>query len=206
MSRRENFFDPVNNEKQIFNHFSIKENFMDAFIGAIFSFGFNFAPVEFALCNGQLMSISGNEALFSLIGTTYGGDGVTTFGLPNMQGRVPIGTGQGPGLPNYVLGQAAGSETVTLVSSNLPSHTHPVLSANVPVSSAGANTNDPTGHYFATLNPSAVQTYADTSTVNMAVASGTTSTAGTGIPISILSPFLVISYCICLYGIYPSRN
>ena len=93
---------------------------MDYYIGAIWSYGFGWAPRGTMACNGQLLSIASNEALFALIGTTYGGDATTTFGLPNLQGRTPIGTGQGPGLPNYVMGQAAGSETVTLTTSNLP--------------------------------------------------------------------------------------
>jgi len=86
---------------------------MNSFVGSIFSFGFNFPPYGWAQCNGQLMPISQNQALFSLIGTTYGGDGVTSFALPNLQGRTPIGTGTGPGLPTYVLGEFGGSETVT---------------------------------------------------------------------------------------------
>ena len=179
---------------------------MNPFIGAIFSFGFNFAPYGWAQCNGQLLPITDYEALFALLGTTWGGDGITTFGLPNLQGRVPIGMGQGPGLPNYSIGQSGGSETATLNINNLPAHTHPLLSASIPVSSAAANTNDPTGHYFATLNPSSVQTYADTSGASMATNSGTTGITGSGIPISVLSPFLVVNYCIALFGIFPSRN
>ena len=179
---------------------------MDSFVGAIFSFGFNFAPYGWAQCNGDLLPISGNEALYSLLGTTYGGDGTTTFALPNMQGRVPIGTGQGPGLPNYVIGQAAGSETVTLSTANLPVHSHAVLSASIPVGTT-TDSNDPTGHYFAPVAPSgAGSVYDPANGANMATNNTTSGTTGSSIPMSILSPFLVVNYCISLFGIYPSRN
>src|SRR4051812_29939577 len=97
---------------------------MQPYIGMIMSWAGNFAPVGFQFCNGQLLPISGNEALYALIGTTFGGDGVTSFAVPDLRSRVPIGTGQGPGLQNYVLGQAAGAEQVTLTSANLAAHTH----------------------------------------------------------------------------------
>ena len=98
--------------------------FMDAFLGSINTFGFNFAPRGWALCQGQLLAISQNSALFSLLGTTYGGDGRTSFGLPDLRGRASVGMGHGPGLSNYSWGERGGSETRTLTSLNLPSHTH----------------------------------------------------------------------------------
>ncbi len=100
------------------------------YIGELRLFGGNFAPLGWALCNGQLLSISQNASLYQLIGTTYGGDGVNTFGLPNLQGRFPVHQGQGNGLQNYVLGQMAGSETVTLLANQLPAHNHGAVGSN----------------------------------------------------------------------------
>ncbi len=181
---------------------------MDSYLGAVFCFGFNFPPYGWAQCNGQVFPISGNEALFSLIGTTYGGDGVTTFALPNIQGRVPIGTGQGPGLANYVLGQIGGVESVTLAVNNLPAHTHPGT-ATIPVSSAAGDSNDPSGRYFARSSSAVGNTYSGTSGVVMAgPLTGTSGTAGTGspVPISLMNPYQTLNYCISIYGIFPSRN
>src|SRR5688572_18111229 len=109
---------------------------MDEFIAIIKMFGGNFAPRGWALCNGQILSIAQNTALFSLLGTTFGGNGQTTFALPDLRGRVPIHPGQGPGLSNYSLGQQAGTETVTLTINNMPAHGHPFA---VPASSAEGN-------------------------------------------------------------------
>ena len=180
---------------------------MDAYISAIWSFGFNFAPYGWALCNGQLLPIAQNQPLFALIGTTYGGDGVTTFALPNLQGRTPLGMGQGPGLPNYGLGQFGGSENVTLLTSNLPAHTHPLLSVTMPASSAQGESNDPNAGYYASSEPKIGNTYNTAAGTTMGASTpGVTGVTGSGIPISILSPFQVVSYCICLEGIFPSRN
>jgi len=183
---------------------------MDSFVGSIFSFGFNFAPYGWAQCNGQLMPISQNEALFALIGTTYGGDGVTTFALPNLQGRVAIGTGTGPALPTYVLGEFGGAETVTLTQANLPPHNHAVLTPpSVPASNTNFESNDPTVHYFGKVSlPGAGSVYSTTSTAGVTTASTSSNSgvAGSSIPFSILNPYLVINYCISLYGIFPSRN
>src|SRR3954452_14925268 len=101
-----------------------KPGMSEPFIGEIRMFGGNFAPRGWALCNGQLLSIAQNTALFSLLGTTYGGDGQTTFGLPNLQSRIPLNQGQGPGLSNYDLGQAGGEETHTLITTEMPTHNH----------------------------------------------------------------------------------
>ena len=106
---------------------------MEPFIGQICCFGFNYAPVGWALCNGQLLSIAQNTALFSLLGTTYGGDGQTTFALPNLQGRMPMHFGTGPGLSTRVMGELSGSEQTTLLINNLPAHFHTIGNANIPV-------------------------------------------------------------------------
>ncbi len=179
---------------------------MDSFVGSIFSFGFNFPPDGWAQCNGQLLPIAEYQALFTLIGTTYGGDGQTTFGLPNLQGRVPIGTGTGPGLPGYVIGQNGGSENVTLLASNLPVHTHPVLSASLQVSTVNGESGDPTNNYFGVSNSSAGSVYNATGGNPMASDNGVTGSTGSGIPFSILNPFLTVNYCISLFGIFPQRN
>jgi microcystin-dependent protein len=131
----------------------------EPFIGEIRWVGFNFAPVGWALCDGQLMSIAQNTALFSLLGTTYGGNGQTTFALSDMRGRVPLHPGQGPGLSQRVLGEAGGQETVTLTAAQMPSHSHtlashthtiPALPVDVKASSAAATTTSPAGNALAT--------------------------------------------------------
>jgi microcystin-dependent protein len=141
-----------------------------------------------------------------LIGTTYGGDGQTSFGLPNLQGRTPIGTGQGLGLPNYVIGQAGGAEAITLTSSNMPVHTHALLAAQIPVGST-ADSNDPTNNYFGPVTPTNAGTAYDPAN-NGVMAAGNTNSGitGGGAPFSIMSPYLVVNYCISLEGIYPQRN
>lgn len=178
---------------------------MDAYIASIWSFGFSFAPRGYMMCNGQLLAISGNEALFALIGTTYGGDGITTFALPNMQGRRPIGTGTGPGLPSYVIGQMAGTESVTLITNNMPAHTHAVLTATVPVNATVGDQADPTTKVFG-AGAGTGNIYNSTGGVTMAANNGTTGIAGSNIPLDILNPYLTINYCICVEGIFPSRN
>jgi len=177
---------------------------MTPMIGAIFAFGFNYNPYGWMLCNGQSMSIANYQALYSLLGTTFGGNGTTTFNLPDLRGRTPIGTGQGAGLPNYTLGQAGGSETVTLTANNLPVHTH-VGSGVVPVTTAAAANNVPVnGNMLATASFSAYATGAAGGP--MAATTNTSGSAGTGLPISILNPYTTVNYCIAVEGIYPSRN
>jgi microcystin-dependent protein len=168
------------------------------YIGELRLFGGNFAPYNWALCNGQLLSISQNSALFQLIGTTYGGDGVNTFGLPNLQGRFPIHQGQGNGLQNYVLGQMAGSETVTLVANQLPAHNHgavgsngnaaPPANATWGSSSAQANSFGPGNSANAQMNPTSI---------------GLT---GGNQPHDNMTPFLAITFIISLQGIFPSQT
>jgi microcystin-dependent protein len=179
---------------------------MTGIVGAVFSFGFNFAPVDWVPCDGRMLSISQYQALFSLLGTTYGGNGVTTFAVPNLHGRVPIGAGQGPGLHNYVLGQSGGSETVTLLASNLPVHTHPLLSAAMPASNNTGELNDPTDAYFGVADSNIGSEYSTTGPATMASTNSTTGVTGSGIPISILNQYQVVNYCICVNGIFPTRN
>lgn len=181
----------------------------EPFIGEIKIFGFNFSPQSYQLCSGQIMSIAQNTALFSLLGTTYGGNGQTTFALPDLRGRMPIGQGQGPGLPNYIMGQLSGTTNVTLLTANLPAHVHAAqgISINMPVSNSGGDTDSPQGAYLAN-NGSEVFSSEPTAGAHYGplIASGTTSATGSNIPVSIMNPYLTINYSIAIYGIFPSRN
>lgn len=181
----------------------------EPFIGEIKIFGFNFPPLGYMACQGQLISIAQNTALFSLIGTYYGGNGQTTFALPDLQGRVAKSQGQGPGLPNYVMGQAGGVTSVTILTSNMPAHVHPAagITANLPVASGAGTVNSPVGNYLA---QSPVDMYATAATAGknygaLAV-SGNTGSAGSSIPLNIENPYLVVNYSIATQGIFPSRN
>jgi microcystin-dependent protein len=181
----------------------------EPFIGEVKLFGFNFAPKGYQTCQGQILSIATNTALFSLLGTIYGGNGQTTFALPDLQGRAAVGQGQGPGLPSYTMGEKAGNTTVTILTSNMPAHIHTLNAARVSVraSSSPASEQDPTGMFPAvTTSP----IYSDTPTTNAftggTVVSGTTDITGSGMPISIVNPYLCMNYSIAIQGIFPSRN
>ena len=177
----------------------------DPFIGQIVSFGFTFAPVNWALCQGQTIPISQNDALYNLLGTTFGGDGVNTFALPNLSGRIPVNQGQGGGLSSYVMGQVSGTESVTLTTNTIPSHTHTVVAS----SSAGTSNTPSAGAYLSDEGPGtpAVSTYvAGTPATQTALAGTTISQTGNSLPHENRQPFLCINYCIALFGIYPSQN
>lgn len=170
------------------------------FVGEIRMFGFNFPPLGFAFCNGQVMNISQNTALFSLLGTTYGGNGQSTFALPNLQGRAVMQTGQGPGLTNRDLGEIGGAPTIALGANELPQHTHGVsVAATV---DASADRSNALGNVLAKPGDSS---YA-TSGANSAMSPGSSSVAGSGFPHNNMQPFLVINFCIALQGVFPSRN
>lgn len=182
----------------------------EPFIGEIKIFGFNFNPVGHELCNGQILAISTNTALFSLLGTTYGGNGQTTFALPDLRGRVAKSQGQGPGLPNYVMGQLAGNTSVTILQSNMPIHNHPAtgITANLPVASGPGTANSPVGNYLA---QAPIDMYATAATAGKnyggaLAASGTTGSSGGSQPMDIQNPYLVVNYSIATQGIFPSRN
>jgi microcystin-dependent protein len=180
---------------------------MEYFIGQILVVGFNFAPRDFAFCNGQLMSIADNTALFSLLGTTYGGDGVTTFALPDLRGRAAIGMGPGPGLSAYNEGEVSGVENTTLISSQLPAHTHALqLSAAVQVSTSNPSTDEAANGFLANTSNNFYAT-AGTPGNNLGgvSVSGTAGPAGGNQPVSIMQPYLAVNYVIALNGIYPSR-
>jgi microcystin-dependent protein len=172
----------------------------DQYVGEIRMFGGSFAIYGWSYCNGALLSIAQNSALFQVLGTTYGGDGVNTFGLPDLQGRVPVHQGQGAGLQNYVLGQKSGVETVTLNSAQLPAHSHPAVG-----SASGAATGNPTN---ATWGNSAISnksfgpgTSADGSMNQLSLGM-----SGGNQPHDNMLPFLVVSFIIALGGIFPSQG
>ena len=172
----------------------------DQFVGEIRAFPFNFAPKGWAMCNGQLLSISQNTALFSLLGTTYGGDGKSNFALPNLQGRVGIHMGQGPGLSNYVEGQTGGEENHTLLLSEMPVHAHAVNgNANA------ANTDSLSNAFPASTAATGGNTYSN-ATDGTTMNPGVIAPAGGGLPHNNLQPYLTLNYCIALQGIFPPRS
>ncbi|MEO7978643.1 tail fiber protein [Flavobacterium sp.] len=181
----------------------------EPFVGEIKILGFNFAPRGYMTCQGQLLSIAQNNALFALLGTTYGGNGVQTFGLPNLQGRMPIGQGQGAGLPAHNMGEISGSPTVTILTSNMPAHIHAAtgLAVNIPISTGGPDIASAEGAFLANTG---VEIYSSVSTdgknYGASTVSGNTAITGGSQPISIMNPYLVINYSIATEGIFPSRN
>ncbi|PTR01413.1 microcystin-dependent protein [Mucilaginibacter yixingensis] len=183
---------------------------MDQYLAIIIQWAGNFAPTQFALCSGQILPISQNTALFSLLGTNYGGNGTSNFGLPDLRGRIPVGQGQGTGLSPYVVGEQTGSESVSLLSSNLPLHSH-----NVNVYAGVGNQSTPSNSYLAEgpksgTGPSAKSPNiyyngaAPNTTLNPLSIS--TNVGGGGLPMSILQPTITVSYIIALAGIFPPRN
>jgi microcystin-dependent protein len=169
------------------------------FIGEIRMFGGSFAPVGWAFCNGALLPISQNDTLFNLIGTTYGGDGQETFGIPDLQGRVPIHQGQGPGISqNYVIGQQAGVESVTLTVQQIPSHNH-----SMAASTATATNTNPNGNILAT-SPTISSYVIDVAGPQLAP--GTLQFIGGNQPHENMMPFLCISFIISLFGIFPTQS
>lgn len=179
---------------------------MDNYLGEIRIFAGTYAPQDWQFCNGQLVSINDYQTLFQLIGTTYGGDGQTTFGLPDMRSRAAVGMGQGPGLSNYQLGQLAGVEAVTLTTNQLPAHQHPVQAA--PQATTGTPAvGSPVGAYFGdqggkvyAAGPGSAQL------ATGSVVGGQVAPAGGGQPHPNIQPYQAISYIIATSGIYPSQQ
>lgn len=179
---------------------------MEGTIGEIRVFAGNFAPLNWAFCNGASLSISGNEALYTLIGTTYGGDGQVTFNLPNLCSRIPVGTGQGPGLPNIVLGQFAGSENVTMLSTQMPAHNHiGTGSISIPTLGEADTSGSPTDAELAGF-PSAYSTEGADSALKAETSTVTLAPTGQGQPFSIMQPYLAANYIICTVGVFPFQN
>ena len=177
---------------------------MEGTIGEIRLFAGNFAPRNWAFCAGQLLAISQNTALFSILGTTYGGNGQTTFALPDFRGRSAVGVGQGPGLTNISLGEVSGEENVTLLSTQMPAHTHALNVSNTP-----ANTSTPgntTSLAVVTdVTENAMNTY-NAVAPNTTLNNQSISIAGNSQPHNNRPPYLGMNYIICLFGIFPSRN
>ena len=182
---------------------------MEVYLGTIQPFAFQWAPRGWMFCSGQLLSIAQNSALFSLIGTTYGGDGVTTFALPNLNGRTATGQGTSTTGASYVMGEAAGVERETLLQSQMPQHTHGLMAATGAATAAApgsnlmlaaANGSDPTSGDAVT-----VQIYGP-GPANTPLAPQSIGIAGGSQPFGIMQPYLVINYCIAVSGIFPSRN
>ncbi|MCW5520267.1 phage tail protein [Aureitalea sp. L0-47] len=172
---------------------------MEPFIGQIQAFGFNFAPRGWAKCEGQLLSISSYTAVFSLLGTTFGGDGRTTFGLPDLRGRSIVGMGNGAGLSNISWGEKGGTETITLNANNVPAHAHGV---SVPVSSTAGEEGTANGQVIA----DSAGSFNEDATAGAALKAFNTANAGNGQAFGSRNPFLGINMCIALQGIFPSRN
>lgn len=164
----------------------------EPYVGEIRIVGFSFAPVDWALCDGQLLPISQYSVVFDLIGTTYGGDGQTTFALPNLQSRVPVHVG-----PGFVIGQLAGEETVTLNTQQIPQHTHPAQ-----VNSSGGNSNNPGGNFWANWTGSQ---YSDQG-INASMNAGVTPSVGGSQPHDNLMPYLAVNFIISLFGVFPSQS
>ena len=188
---------------------------MEPFLGQIMMVGFNFAPRGWALCDGSILPISSNTALFSLLGTTYGGDGRTTFALPDLRGRAPIGMGHGPGLSMRPQGSKGGTENTTLNVTNIPAHNHSTAPATVKASSEAATeqvpgTNGATTLAAPTANGRASQCYNNQNPdVTLNTGAGTvlnTGNTGGNIPFNNMEPFIAMNYVIALNGIFPSRN
>ena len=168
------------------------------YVGEIRMFGGNFAPAGWAFCDGATLLISENDTLFNLLGTTYGGDGQETFNLPDLRGRIPIHQGQGPGLSNYIIGQASGSETVTLTTSQIPSHNHSYQATTNPANST--NPND------GLLARSSVDIYTADLSAQAVMSPQSIGSTGGGQAHDNMMPFLVVSFIISLFGIYPSQT
>jgi microcystin-dependent protein len=175
------------------------------FIGEIRMFAGNFAPVGWAFCNGQTQLIADNNALFALIGTTYGGDGVNTFNLPNLQGRLAVEQGTGPGLSSYVIGQSAGVENVTLAPNQIPVHSH-ALQASTATATLSSPTGNVTGAASTTPVATVLYTKPGTPATVGNLAAQSVVNAGGGLPHSNLMPYLCVSFIISLFGIFPSQN
>jgi microcystin-dependent protein len=172
----------------------------DQFIGEIRPFAGNFAPVGWAFCNGQLLPIQQNTALFSLLGVNYGGNGQTTFGLPNLQARFPLGQGQGPGLSDRSIGEAVGSASVTLQANQIPAHTHELRAAPSPTTG--------TASAAVALSPTAggAPMYRAAGANQRALAASSVGAAGSSQPHENRQPYLAVNFIIALQGIFPPRS
>jgi microcystin-dependent protein len=183
---------------------------MEGTIGEIRMFAGTFNPKNWAFCQNQILAIASNTALFSILGTTYGGNGQTTFALPDFRGRVPVGAGQGPGLSSYVIGQLGGAESYSINNTNFPAHTHPFSgSISMPANAAVANADTPANSYPATLagTPmySTVNNGSGMANMQMALTAAAAGSASPQ-PVTNIQPVMGMNYIICMFGIFPARN
>jgi microcystin-dependent protein len=174
---------------------------MDPFVAEIRIFPFNFAPKGWAFCDGQILPLSQNTALFSLLGTTYGGDGKSNFALPNMQGNVPMQPGQGPGLSLHDLGETGGSETVTLLESEIPSHAHQLMGSSVQSSKP-----NPAGNALCRVSSGATPYVAPAGAPLANFSDKALTPAGGDQPHNNMMPYLTLNFCIALQGVFPPRG
>lgn len=187
----------------------------DPYIGEVMWTGANFCPRGWAEASGQILAISDNNALFALYGTTYGGDGRTTFALPDLRGRSAVHDGTGPGLTRIRLGEKGGAETATLTSSNLPSHSHGLTAATVTLSASGEAGDSPAPEARMLADGQRAAIYADVPAdvadikalaAESADVGGQTDAAGSGSPVNIRSPYVAMRACVALVGTFPSRS
>lgn len=176
------------------------------FVGEIQLSGFNFAPTGWAQCNGQILPLSQNTALFSLLGTFYGGDGKSTFALPNLQGAVPTCQGQGAGLQEWFVGQEEGSDFVTLLTSEMPSHTHALQALNDDATTANPDQAVLAKGLYDTGTQAGACCFYQTAAPNVNMNFQSISIAGGSLPHNNLMPYLVVNYCIALQGVFPPRG
>ncbi|HLP53912.1 MAG TPA: tail fiber protein [Fluviicola sp.] len=181
---------------------------MEGTIGEIRMFAATFSPKSWSYCDGSIISIASNTALFSILGTTYGGNGTTTFALPDLRGRIALGAGNSTTGTTYALGQKAGTNTTTLSANNLPAHTHSgSASISIPVYSEAGNSSDPNGMQLASLTgmfaPSSLGTDSNLAPFAASVTDGV---SGMGQPLSLMKAALGMNYIICMYGVFPYRN
>jgi microcystin-dependent protein len=174
---------------------------MEQFVGQIIAVGFNFAPVNWVLCNGQLLSISEYQVLYALIGTTFGGNGQTTFAVPDLRGRSPLGQGNGAGLPPAVVGQIAGTESVTLTLPQIATHTHPLMAS----SATGATATPSSTTVLANQSDAAVDIYGNAGG-GLTLAPAAIGSSGGNLPHENRQPFNTVNYIISTVGVFPSQS
>lgn len=180
---------------------------MDPFVAEIRIVPFNFPPKGWAFCNGQLLPISQNTALFSLLGTIYGGDGKSNFALPNMQGSAPMQPGQGSGLSPHFLGEQSGSEQVTLLQTEMPVHTHNLQASGADATTITAEGNMPAlGSYDNGQQNGAIGAYSEQASPNTQMSPQAISVAGSSLPHNNMQPYLTLNFCIAMQGVYPPRG
>src|SRR3954454_11982936 len=173
----------------------------DPFVAEIRIFPFNFAPKGWAFCDGQILPLSQNTALFSLLGTTYGGDGKSNFALPNMQGNAPMHPGQGPGLSLHDLGETGGSDTVSLLESEVPSHSHGLMSQNL-----AGNRTSPVANALGRASAGAPYLPGSPAPALVNMSDNALAPAGGDQPHNNMQPYLTLNFCIALQGVYPPRT